>query len=153
METGHWLNLTTRRRWMVLMVLGALLLVVLAIKSVNREWFVPKTPIEVTGQPVLVFFSLAEGCECQMSVVQRAEAQLADWPCLQTGVFSLQRVDYDRRPELVRLYHVARAPAQVLLDASGVVVWTQDLGVSDKAPLDLEMAQRQIEDLVSGSTR
>jgi hypothetical protein len=46
---------------------------------------------------------------------------------------------------LARQYDVARAPALVLLDAAGQVVWKQDLGLSDEAPLDLEAASLQIE--------
>ena len=141
---------TTRNRLMVLILFGVLVIAILAIKSFNDGWIEPQTPLEVTGQPMLVFFTLSEGCECQMVVVRSAEAQLAAWPFMQTGAFSLQRVDYDRRPDMVMQYNVARAPALVLLDAAGQVVWKQDLGLSDEAPLDLDQARSQIEALLSG---
>jgi len=55
------------------------------------------------------------------------------------------RVDFDRRPDLARQYGVARAPALVLLDSQGQVVWKQDVGLSDKVPLDLNQVEVQIE--------
>jgi hypothetical protein len=63
------------------------------------------------------------------------------------------RVDFSRRPDLVRQYGVARAPALVLLDAQGQVVWKQDVGLSDEAPLDLVLAQSQVESLISNDAK
>ncbi len=50
-----------------------------------------------------------------------------------------------RHPDLARQYDVIRAPALVLVDAEGQVVWRQDESLSDESPLDLNQAERQIE--------
>ena len=63
-----------------LILFGVVVMAVLAIKSFNDGWFEPQTPLELNGQPALVFFTLGRGCECQMSVIRSAEAQLAAWP-------------------------------------------------------------------------
>jgi hypothetical protein len=133
------------RRIAVLMLFGVLVVAVLAIKSFNDEWFVPRTPLELNNQHALVFFTLERGCDCQMRVVRAAEAQLASWPAATDSMVPTLRVDFNRRPDLARQYGVARSPALVLLDSMGRVVWKQDVGLSEDAPLDLIQAQRQIE--------
>jgi hypothetical protein len=95
-----------------------------------------------------VFFTLIQGCECQMKVVRAAEAQMAVWPVVIDGVIPVLRVDFSRWPDLSRHYDVARSPALVLLNAAGEVVWKQDLGLNDEAPLDLETAKYQIENFL-----
>ena len=140
--------LTERKRMRVLLLFGVLVMAVLAIKSFNDGWFEPKMPLELNGQPALIFFILGRGCECQMRVVGAAEAQLATWKLAQNETIPILRVDFSRRPDLVRKYGVARAPALVLLDAAGEVAWKQDLGLNDDAPLDLEQAKDQVEALL-----
>jgi len=148
MKSGQAFSLAVRRRIMAWMLFGVVVLAVLAIKSFNDGWFEPKIPLELNGQPALVFFTLGRGCDCQMTVIRSAEAQLASWKIPdETGVLLL-RVDFSRRPDLARQYSVARAPALVLLDGLGQVVWKQDLGLSDEAPLDLEQAKDQVDTLV-----
>ena len=141
-----------RRRIGVLMVFGVLVFAVLAIKSFNDGWFEPQIPLELNGRPALVFFMLGRGCECQMSVVRSAEAQLAAWQVAQDKTIPIFWVDFSRRPDLTNQYGVARAPALVLLDESGQVIWKQDVGLSDEAPLDLEQAKDQVERLFSDDT-
>ena len=135
-------------RWWALLVLVGLFLGPLALKAVQEGWFELRPQLELRGQPALVFFTLSHGCECQMTVVLSAEAQLAAWPVALEGQIPILRVAFDRRPDLVRQYGVARAPAVVLLDDSGQVVWRQDVGLSDDAPLDLDQAEIWIETLV-----
>lgn len=142
------LTQTDRQRVMVLTLFCVLVLAVLALKSFNEGWFELGEPLEVTGEPTLVFFTLADGCECEMSVVNAAEAQLAGWSLAQAGKIPLLRVDFSRRPDLVKQYGVARAPALVLLDANGNVAWKQDLGLSDDAPLDIAQAEVQARQLL-----
>jgi hypothetical protein len=147
-----------------ILAIGGITLLVIAILAFKEKPQAasptanPNAPAEAqldralqAGQPVLAFFTLGDGCECQMNVIRSAEAQLADWPFIRTGIFWIQRVDYNRRPDLVRQYNVARAPALVLLDSLGQVVWKQDLGLTDDAPLDLIEAQSQVEKLLSES--
>jgi hypothetical protein len=148
MTSSQAFSLRDRRRSMVLMMFGVIVLAVLAIKSFNEGWFEPRTPLALNGQPALVFFTLGRGCECQMLVIRNAEVQLAAWPVALEERIQILRVDFSRRPDLVRQYNVARAPALVLLDAAGEVIWKQDLGLSDEAPLDLIQAQSQIEELI-----
>jgi hypothetical protein len=146
-------SLKNRRRIGLLMLFGVLVLAVLAIKSFNDGWFEPKIPLELNGQPALVFFTLGRGCDCQMTVIRNAEAQLPSWSVILDGQISIFRVDFSRRPDLVKQYNVARAPALVLLDAAGEVAWKQDLGLSDEAPLDLLQAKIQVEELLSEETK
>lgn len=148
MKPEQVLTRTGRQRGFVLVLFGVLVLAVLAVKASSDGWFDPRTSLGTNNQPALVFFTLAEGCDCEMSVVTAAEAQLTGWSLLQAGEAALLRVDFRRRPDLARQYGVARAPALVLLDASGQVVWKQDLGLSDDAPLDLVQAEAQTRQLL-----
>jgi len=148
MKTNRTLSLADRRRVMALILLGVVVMAMLAIKSFNDGWFEPQTSLELKSQPALVFFTLGRGCECQMLVIRNAETQLAAWPVAMEEQISILRVDFSRRPDLVSQYNVARAPALVLLDAAGEVVWKQDLGLSDEAPLDLIQAQSMVEELI-----
>ena len=113
-------------------------------KAVNEGWFAARAPLPLNEQPALVFFTLSKGCECQMVVVEAAEAQLAKWD----SPLPLLRVDFDCRPDLAEQFGVLRAPALVLVNAGGQAVWKQDEGLSDESPLDLEQAEVQIESLV-----
>lgn len=145
MNTKRAQTLADRRRVGILTIFGSVVLALLVIKSFNDGWFEPRTPLALNNQPALVLFTLEHGCECQMLVIRNAEAQLATWPLIEQEKIPLLRVDFNRRPDLVKQYNVARSPALVLLDALGQVVWKQDLGLSDEAPLDLVEAERQIE--------
>ena len=141
-------SLADRRRTGGLILFGAVVMAVLAIKSFNDGWFEPQTPLDLNGRPTLVFFTLRRGCECQMLVIRNAEAQLAAWSVAQAGGISILHVDFGRRPDLTQKYSVQRAPALVLLDAKAQIVWKQDLGLSDETPLDLETASKMIEHLL-----
>lgn len=121
----------------------ASLILTLSLKAVTEGWFAARAPLPLNGQPALVFFTLSKGCECQMTIIRAAEAQLADW----VSPIPLHRVDFDRRHDLAEQFHVVRAPALVLINAEGQIVWKQDEGLSDESPLDLNQAERQIEAL------
>jgi len=149
MHPNQALSLANRRRITGLILFSAVVMAVLAIKSFNDGWFDPKTPLELNNQPALVFFTLGQGCECQMYVIRNAEAQLSAWSLAEEDSLSILRVDFSRRPDLAQQYGVNRAPALLLLDALGQVVWKQDDGLSDEAPLDLEQAEDQVEALLS----
>jgi len=132
-------------RWWALLVLAGLFLGLLALKAVQEGWFASRLSLEMNNQPALVFFTLSRGCKCQMTVVLSAEAQLTAWKLPAELGLNVIRVDFDRRPDLARQYGVARAPALVLLDSLGQVVWKQDVSLSDKVPLDLNQVEVQIE--------
>jgi uncharacterized SAM-binding protein YcdF (DUF218 family) len=153
MKSDRVQTLAGRRRTTVFVIFSALVMTVLAIKSFNDNWFEPQTPLELNDQSALVFFTLGRGCECQMLVIRNAEKQLAAWPLAQEDSISILRVDYGRRPDLAKQYGVARAPALVLLNAAGEVVWEQDVGLSDTTPLNLIQAQNQVETLLLSDTK
>jgi len=132
------------RRWWAGLVLAGLVLGLLGIKAVQAGWFELHLPLAQNGRPALIFFTLSRGCDCQMTVVHSAEAQLAAWELPARLGLNVIRVDYERRPDLAQQYEVARAPAVVLLDAAGAVTWKQDVGLSDTAPLDLETLEAEI---------
>jgi hypothetical protein len=152
-KPGRLPSLVDRRRIFAWMLFGVAVLAVICIKSFNDGWFEPKTPLPLNGEPALVFFTIRSGCECQMKVMRSAEAQLAAWAVTINGQISIFRVDFSRRPDLVRQYDVGRAPALVLLNSQGRAVWKQDVGLSDEAPLDLIRAQNQIEVLISDDAK
>lgn len=122
----------------------ASLTLTLGLKAATEGWFAARVPLPLDGQPALIFFTLSKGCECQMIVVRAAEAQLADWFL----PLPLHRVDFDRRRDLAEQFGVVRAPAIVLINAEGQVIWKQDEGLSDESPLDMDQAERQVEALI-----
>jgi hypothetical protein len=141
------LSRNDRHRIISLVLLGALVMAVLAVKSYQEGWFERRMPLPLNGKPALILFILERGCECQMSVVWNAEAQIAGWDAPDELGLPVLQVDYNRRLDLAQKYGVARAPALVLLDSQGQVVWKQDVGISDKAPLDLVAAELHIHQL------
>jgi hypothetical protein len=84
------------------MIFGVVVLAVITIKSFNESWFEPQTPLALNNQPALVFFTLGRGCECQMRIIRNAEAQLAAWSVALEERIPILRVDFSRRPDLVR---------------------------------------------------
>ena len=48
---------------------------------------------------------------------------------------------------------MARAPTLVLLDTVGKLVWKQDVGLSDEAPLGLIQSQSHVEVLISDDAK
>ena len=108
-------------------------------------WFTHQQPLVLNGRSTLLFFTIFRGCECQMKVVHNAETQLTAGEFPVNLGLAIIRLDFNRRPDLAKQYGVARAPALVLLDNLGQVVWKQDVGLSDESPLDLATCQAKIE--------
>ena len=129
------------RRTVGLVVLISIIGVVLGIKAVSRGWFSQRQPLVLNGRSTLLFFTISRSCDCQMRVVHNAEKQLAAWELPVNLGLAIIRLDFNRRPDLAKQYGVARAPALVLLDNLGQVVWKQDEGLSDEQPLDLATCQ------------
>jgi len=125
----------------------ASLVLTLSLKAVQLGWLTPHPPLELDGQPALLFFNKSRGCECEMLVYGNANDQLEIWDSLVHVI----HIDLDRRPDLAQHYDIIRAPSLVLLNAAGQVVWRQDEGVSDEAPLDLEQVEVQVEALEVGT--
>lgn len=141
MNPDRSLSLADRKRVMVLVLFSVALMTIAVIKSFNKGWFEPKGPLEFDGRPALIFFTLGRGCVCQMLIVRNAETQLAEWLAALEDQVLIFRVDFDRRSDLAQQYGVRRAPALVLLDSVGRVVWKQDVGLSDEAPFNLAAAE------------
>ena len=129
-----------RHNW-ELLVFGVFLVGFVLVKLVYSGWLEARHPLDLNNQPALIFFTLSRGCECQMLVVEAAEAQMASWLAPKSAGIQVMTVDLVRRAGLSKVYHVARAPALVLVDSAGVVIWKQDVGLSDEAPLDLAAAE------------
>ena len=128
------------------------LLTVLAAKAAQMGWLAARPPLELGGQPALLFFNSQRGCECALVVYRSAEAQVAAWPAAARAGVAIVPIDVDRRPDRARQYQVVRAPTLLLLDGQGVEIWRQDESVSDEAPLDLRRFEARIAALpVTGS--
>jgi hypothetical protein len=117
------------------------LAVTVSLKAVQLGWFAPRPPLALKGEPALLFFNKARGCECELRVYNNADAQMDAW---NTPVRVI-RIDMEQRSDLARQYDVIRAPTLVLLNAKSEIVWRQDETMNDVAPLDLE----QIETLLA----
>jgi hypothetical protein len=125
----------------------AALILTFGLKAAQLGWFDSRPPLALDGEPGLLFFNKARGCECELLVYNNANAQMETW----NASNRLIRIDIERRPDLARHYEVIRAPTLVLLNAEGQVVWRQDEGLSDESPLDLNQAERQIEAMTDGN--
>jgi hypothetical protein len=134
-------------RFLSLLLFVIAVLGVLGFKAVSQGWFLTRPYLEVNSQPALLFFTLSDGCDCQMMIIRRADTQVAFWELPEHLAINIIRVDFDLQPELARYYRVVRAPALVLLDAEGKVVWKQDVGLTDEKPFDLAAAEAQIRSL------
>lgn len=138
-----------RNRVLCLIVFVALVLGVLGIKAVQQRWFGIHPPLELNGQPMLLFFTLSDGCDCQMKVIRKAATQIAFWePPAHLHINTIY-IDFNQRPDLVDYYHVERAPALVLLDNNGKEFWMQDEPESDDKPFDMGEVEEQIATLLA----
>jgi hypothetical protein len=125
---------------------GALALT-FVLKAAQLGWFDPRPPLELDGEPALLFFNKSRGCECELFVYNNANAQINAW----NAPVRVIHIDLDHRPDLAQQYGVTRAPSLVLLDGTGQIVWNQDEGLSDEAPLDLAQVEAQVEILKNGN--
>lgn len=140
-------------RLAVLLVLVALVMGVLGVKAVREGWFtVPPLP-ELDDQPALLFFTLSDGCDCQMRVIRRGATQIAFWEPAEDLRINILWIDFDERPDLAEYYNVDRAPALVLLDHNGEVFWMVDEPQSDGKPFDMLEVEEQVASLLAREGR
>jgi hypothetical protein len=133
------------RRTAILVVWLSLVGAILGIKALSMGWFAPQQPLELNGQPALLFFNLTRGCECQRVVARNAEAQVAAWPEISRAGIPIHAYALERRRDLARQYQVIRAPALLLVDGTGDVVWRQDGAISsDLYPFEINQFEAQI---------
>ncbi len=103
------------------------------------------TPLpDLNGEPILLFFSLDQPCECMVELTRQAEQQMAGWPVeCQDGV-TVIRLAMDQHIDLQLKYQVFRAPCLVLLDAQGQIAWRQDYPLIDGGPFKLDELEAAI---------
>jgi len=135
-------------RFWGLLALALAVVVIVGSKAVSEGWFAPRAALDFNGEPALVFFSLSRGCDCQMRVVHSAEAQIENWTERERQGLPVLRVDLIQQPDLGEMFGIRRAPALVLVNRYGEVVWRQDESLSDEQPLDLAEAEWRIEALL-----
>ncbi len=135
------------KRNVVWLLFFGVLALTLGLKAVQLGWFAPRPPPELDGQPVLLFFNKARGCECELLIYHNANSQMDNW----RAPVRVINIDLDQRPDLAQTYGVIRAPTLILLDSAGEIVWRQDVGVSDEAPLDLDSAEAHLDKLFEES--
>jgi len=130
-----------------LLALAAVAVGILGVKAARDGWLGEARPLDLGEGPLLVFFTLHRGCDCQMDIVYGAEAQLAAWEVPTASGLKVESIDFNQHRQLAKELGVARAPALVLLDQRGEVVWRQDIGLRDQTPLDLITAEARIREL------
>lgn len=132
-------------RTVILFIWISLVGAILGMKAVSLGWFARQQSLELNGQPALLFFNLSRGCECQLVVARNADAQVAAWPETSRAGIPIHAYALERRRDLARQYQVIRAPALLLVDGSGEVVWRQDGAISsDLYPFELNQFEAQI---------
>jgi hypothetical protein len=90
------------RRTVILVLWISLVGVILGIKALSMGWFTRQQPLELNGQPALLFFNLARGCECQLVVARNADAQVAAWPENSRAGIPIHAYALERRRDLAR---------------------------------------------------
>lgn len=141
----HGMN-AQKRKAAVLGLVG-LILIVLGLKYLPAFLQAAGQQSEMSGKPVLLFFSVDEPCECMVEITQQAELQMANWPVKQQGNISVLRIAMEQRRDLEAKYKVFRAPCLVLVDAQDQVVWRQDYPLIEGGPLKLEELETAIAEL------
>jgi hypothetical protein len=140
-------GLDARKRQAVGLGIIGLILIVLGLKYLPAFLQAAGQQSDMSGKPVLLFFSVDEPCECMVEITQQAEHQMASWPVEHRDGIEVMRIDMDQRKDLEARYKVFRAPCLVLVDAHGEVVWRQDYPLIEAGPFKLEELETAIADL------
>lgn len=130
----------------ILLVIG-----MISVKAVQEGWFAAREPLDLSGAPLLLFFNRHKGCECEMVVYRAAEDQIHRWSEDERLNMKIIPIDLDRRPDLGKQFEVIRAPALLLVDQQGRVIFGQKDSIADNAPLDLESFNRVIQEVSDGT--
>lgn len=137
-----------------LIVLAGLVLAVsgiLVYKALDEGWFAPRTPLDLSDAPVLVFFNRHKGCECERVVYEAAQKQIQNWPEEVRRGIRIIHVDLDRRPDLGKQFDIIRTPALFLVDQDSRVMFSQTKSRSNAAPLDLAAFEAVIQEIGYGN--
>lgn len=120
------------------------LLIFLGLKFILQWGLKPHSSLPLDGQPVLLFFTLDDPCECMQELIQQAEDQIDHWPEAQRAGILIRRIDFDTDQDLAGQYNVFRVPCLVMLDSHGEVVLRQDYPLIEGGPLDLQEFEAHI---------
>ena len=129
-----------RNKLIWLILIGA----ILAFMAIRSGGLAARPPLELNGEPTLLFINNDRGCDCVLAIYLRADQQIAAWPAESRHSVSLHRIHLEQRPDLGWQYRIIRAPTLLLLDAAGNEIWRQDEVTSDWRIFDLEAAEAQI---------
>jgi hypothetical protein len=136
MKTGR-NPLTQPRQKAIGYGLIGMILILVGIKLALNTSLLRGTPLKQSGLPAVLFFNIADPCDCIRDLVSQAEAQIADWQP-HNGNISLVRLNIGANLDLEAKYDVFRAPALILLDASGQIAWRQDYPLIEGGPFKLD---------------
>lgn len=123
---------------------------IMTYKAFDNGWLMSREPLDLSNAPVLLFFNRHKGCECEMVVYTAAENQIANWSDENRQSILIVRIDLDRRPDLGKQINIIRAPALLLVDTDGNVLFGQKESISDTAPLDLDAFTAAIDKVKNG---
>jgi hypothetical protein len=143
-------TLTSSQKRLGLLAFLLLILVVMAYKVYDEGWFLPRTPLELNGQPAVLFFNRHKGCDCVLVVYNAAARQMREWPEAQRQGMQLIQIDLDHRPDMGTQFDVIRAPSLLLLDMEGNTRYRQDDVVTDLEPLNLPLLEQKIQGVIDG---
>lgn len=124
-----------------------LILIFLGIKFTIQRMSGQVITLIQNGTPVLLFYNIAEPCQCSRELVARANTQIVMWPEERRGGVKLVRLNFGEDREMEAKYKVFRAPALVLLDGGGEIVWRQDYPLSEGDPFKIEELEAALAEL------
>ena len=145
-------SVSEMNKWMRIIILTSIAcaaVTILGFKAFRSGMFETRRPLELNGEPALLFFNVSDGCECQMVVSNNANHQIASWSEETRQGVPVFTIDIDRRPDLADEYGIYRVPALVLVDSQGQMMWMQDYTVDDDHPLDLHQFEDEIQSIIT----
>ena len=139
------------RKPYIWLLLTATIVCVLGLKEIRPYFFTVSPPLDLDGQPALLFFNNEEGCECIRPLYTKADEIISDWPSDNRSQIPVYRIILDQRPDLQRQYDIERAPMLLLLDANGQVVWRERGVASNPKIFDLTRVEAKAQFIVYGT--
>jgi len=140
-------SLSFQRRKAVGFGFAGLILIFLGIKFAIPIMQDQDATFNQNGKPALLFFNVAEPCACMRELVGRANTQIVMWPEERRASVQLVRFNIGEDQDFEKKYQVFRAPALVLLDEQGLIIWRQDYPLIEGGPFKLEELEAAIVEL------
>jgi hypothetical protein len=141
-------SLSKQQKRAIWMGLFGLILILLGIKVSLQYFTIGAVAVDSNDQPVLIFFSLDDSCECMRQMIYAADFQIAHWSEEARMGIAVYRYDFDQNRQLANQYEVFRVPSLLLLDEKGRIVSRQDYPILQNGPLDLNEFETVIQSLV-----